>query len=106
MLQFLRDNIFIFKINSPCLVPIYGIYIPIEKSERPFGIATHYIPYGSLSDLLNRNFSRLITSTNRLIIAFGLSIAMKVLAENGIHSMSIKASNIFMNPDLGPQLSD
>ena len=93
-------------VDHPAIVPFFGYY---EKNNFVFFIEEE-IEKGDLHNLLedkrNGHIEPLFDDTHKLIISYGISQAMKYLHEHQIINSDLRTSNILLDSELHPYLTD
>ena len=93
-------------VDHPAIVPFVGFY---EKDDYGFSIEEE-IEKGDLlhllKDKMKGHIEPLFDDTHKLIIAYGISHAMKYLHEHRIINRDIKTLNILLDSELHPYLTD
>lgn len=95
-----EDIEIILKIQNPVLMPIRGYSI----SKSSF-IVTDYMPLGSLEDLLNKK-STSFDPTRKMITIYGVASALMNLHQNRITHGNLKSSNVLIDDNFEPHLTD
>ncbi len=98
---FLKESELLVKLKHPCIVNIHGILFPKES----FGpaILMEYYEGGSLNELIGK---KKLTHDNVSIICSGIALGMKYLHESGVIHRDLKPSDILLDEDYHPYISD
>jgi hypothetical protein len=100
---FIREIEALVRLDHRCIVPFFGYVLQVQESGPK--LATHFMPGGSLADVLESNPSW-FTGTAKSIVAAGIVIGMSSVHTSGIIHRDLKPSNILLDADRRPRISD
>ena len=100
-----------FKIDNPTLIKYYGYSLTNFDGEQScLTIIMDYVCNGTLLEILKKekNGESPVewNETKKLIVIFGIVIGMKYLHKNNIIHGDLRLSNILLNENFNPILSD
>ena len=93
----------------PCILPFLGYSFYDQDSQPALIVITEYQKNGSLRKLLDesiKNKKKLLNNTQKTIIAFGIAAGMSSLHKNNILHRDLKSSNILLDDNFMPKISD
>jgi serine/threonine protein kinase len=92
------------SISHPSLLSITGISLPDSKKNRPAAIFTDYLAKGSLHAIISSHTTLdIVTKTNILL---GAAEAIRFLHRLGIYHESLTLTNVLLDSNLEPKISD
>ena len=108
--QFINEMTPYLSLRYPSILSVIGIS-PVDFNNQPYPTTiTDYLPSISLQKLFYKmkqgNTPTKITPTNQFIILLGISLGMKYLHANDTTHGNLNPSNIFLDNNLYPKISD
>jgi serine/threonine protein kinase len=100
---FFREIEALARLSHRCIVPFFGYVLQVHQSGPK--LATHFMPGGALSDILELSPSR-FTGTAKSIVATGIVIGMAFVHKSKIIHRDLKPSNVLLDADHRPRISD
>jgi serine/threonine protein kinase len=100
---FFREIEALARLDHRCIVPFFGYVLQAPKSGPK--LATHFMPGGSLHDVLESN-PLWFTGTAKSIVAAGIVIGMISVHKMRIIHRDLKPSNVLFDTDRRPRISD
>ena len=92
------------RIKHPRILPIFGLSYPDPSKKRPFSIVTNFQKNGSLLNIIKN--PEVFTNLVKMKIIFGVAEAMRYLHEFHIIHEHLFPTNILIDDDFNPLLTD
>lgn len=109
-LLYYREIEILAEINHPAVVPFIGFAITENKKKKYGNIYLLAIEKGSLKSNIENsvagNPDPLWDETHKLIIAYGIAVAMEYLHYMNILHRDLKSENILLDAELRPYVTD
>lgn len=108
--NFISEVNIISRLDHPTILKFIGFSLLNFKKQRKPAIVTEFVKQGSLENILELEERSIAKSdwnnTKKLIIIYGIASEMLYLHQHDILHLDLKASNILIEANFYPKLSD